>query len=291
MAERSSGGPWTVTGRDAESAARRRFADLVARRDVPLAEAALAIAEEEYPRLDAGRYLGELDALARQVLARAAGHDPASMLRALRTVLFAEAGFRGNADDYYDPRNSFLNEVMERRVGIPITLSVVYLDVAARAGFPAQGVSFPGHFLVKHVTAGREVFVDAFDGGELLSADDLRARHRARASGHELDPRALEGVAAQQILARMLHNLKRIYAERGDDARALWVVDRLLLLSPDDPVERRDHGLLAARLGGVNAAIADLEAYLAAAPDAADAGEVRTLVDQLRGGRGAKYVN
>jgi len=279
-----------VSGRDAESAARRRFADLVARPAVPLAEAALAIAEEEYPRLDSGRYLGELEELARMVDARAAGRDAASMLRAMRAVLFHEGGFRGNAGDYYDPRNSFLNEVLGRRVGIPITLSVVYMEVATRAGFEVQGVSFPGHFLVKHVAGDRAIYVDPFNGGELLSHDDLVARYRARAPGHDLDPRALEGVAPRQIIARMLHNLKRIYAEKGDDPRALWVVDRLLLLAPEDPIERRDHGLLAARLGGTSAAIADLEAYLAAAPGAADAQEVRALVEQLRAPR-SRFVN
>ena len=279
-----------MSGGDAESAARRRFAELVAGDEVPLADAALAIAEEEYPRLDVRRYLGELDALARAVEARLERRDAPSMLRAMRAALFDEARFRGNAEDYYDPRNSFLNEVLERRVGIPITLSVVYLEVAARVGFAVQGVGVPGHFLVKHVAGDRAVFVDPFNGGELLSADDVAARHRARAGGRDLDPRLLDGVSSRQIVARMLHNLKRIYAEKGDDARTLWVVDRLLLLAPDDPVERRDHGLVAARLGGASAAIADLEAYLAASPGAADADQVRALVAQLRGAAG-RWVN
>jgi regulator of sirC expression with transglutaminase-like and TPR domain len=285
-----SGGPWSVSGRDAESAARRRFAELLTRPALPLAEAALAIAEEEYPRLDVGRYLGQLDELAHRVDAAAAGRDAASMLRAMRAVLFDEAGFRGNTEDYYDPRNSFLNEVLERRAGIPITLSVVYMEVARRAGFEVQGVGFPGHFLVKHVAGDRAVFVDAFNGGELLSSDDLVARHRARAPGQDLDPRALDAVTPRQIVSRMLHNLKRIYAEKGDDPRALWVVDRLLLVAPDDPLERRDHGLLAARLGGARAAIADLEAYLEASPDAPDAREVRALVEQLRAPQ-SRFVN
>ena len=267
-----------------ESAARQRFAGLLARPAVPLAEAALAIAEEEYPALAVGDYLARLDvlgaAVGRKVGAR---RDPASTLRALREVLGEEERFRGNADAYYDPRNSFLNEVLERRLGIPITLGVLYIEVAARAGLRLDGVGFPGHFLVKYAGGAREVFVDPFHGGEILSADDCLARFRERAPGLTLEARHLAAVGPRQILGRMLHNLKKIYVEAGDDVRALWVVDRLLILAPDDLAERRDRGLVEARLGGSTAALADLEAYLAATPDAPDAVEVRALAEQLRG--------
>ena len=209
---------------------------------------------------------------------------------ALNHFVFNELGFAGNAEHYYDPRNSFLNEVLDRKLGIPITLSVVYLEVAARVGFAVQGVGFPGHFLVKHVAGDRTVFVDPFNGGELLSADDLAARHRSRAPDKDLDPQLLAAASPRQILTRMLHNLKRIYAEQRDDARTLWVIDRLLLLAPEDPAERRDHGLVAARLGGASAAVADLEAYLAAAPGAADEREIRALVARLRTSAG-RWVN
>jgi regulator of sirC expression with transglutaminase-like and TPR domain len=273
-----------VTPSLGESRARTRFAELIARPSVPLAEAALAIAEEEYPGLSVESCLGQLDALARAVEGRLpARRDAASTLRLLRAVLFEEAGFRGNADAYYDPRNSFLNEVLERRLGIPITLSILYIEVAARVGLAVQGVGFPGHFLVKHVAGQREVFIDPFHGGEILSADDCVARFHTMAPGRALEPRHLEAVTTRQILGRVLHNLKRIYVEAGDDVRALWVMDRLVLLAPADPAERRDRGLVEARLGGVAAALADLDAYLAAAPSADDADEVRDLVQQLRG--------
>ena len=267
-----------------ESAARQRFAGLLARPAVPLAEAALAIAEEEYPALAVGDYLARLDVLGAAV-GRKVGvrRDPASTLRALREVLGEEERFRGNADAYYDPRNSFLNEVLERRLGIPITLGVLYIEVAARAGLRLDGVGFPGHFLVKYAGGAREVFVDPFHGGEILSADDCLARFRERAPGLTLEARHLAAVGPRQILGRMLHNLKKIYVEAGDDVRALWVVDRLLILAPDDLAERRDRGLVEARLGGSTAALADLEAYLAATPDAPDAVEVRALAEQLRG--------
>jgi regulator of sirC expression with transglutaminase-like and TPR domain len=267
-----------------DSLARTRFAALLEQPTVPLAEAALAVAEEEYPHLPVADYLSRLEELASRVSDRLGDRrDAASKLRSLRTVLFDEEGFRGNSDQYYDPRNSFLNEVLDRRLGIPITLSIVYLEVASRVGLSVQGVAFPGHFLVKHASGDREIFIDAFRGGELLSADDCAARYRTVVPGRELDRRVLEGVSARHILARMLHNLKKIYVEASDDVRALWVVDRLLLLTPGDPAERRDRGLVEARLGGSAAALADLEAYLSAMPGAADADEVRDLVQQLRG--------
>jgi regulator of sirC expression with transglutaminase-like and TPR domain len=267
-----------------ETPARRHFAALIARPSPPLADAALAVAEEEYPGLDTGRYLRQLDDLAREVNARLEGRrDAATILRCLRAVLFDEARFRGNADAYYDPRNSFLNEVLDRRLGIPITLGILYMEVAARVGLTLHGVGFPGHFLVKHVAGERETFIDPFHGGEILSADDCIERLRTVSPSRVLDRSHFEAVTPRQILARMLHNLKRIYVQAGDDVRALWVVDRLVLLVPEDPVERRDRGLVEARLGGFAAAVHDLDAYLAAAPAAEDAATVRDLADHLRG--------
>lgn len=264
-----------------DSPARARFAALIAKPAIPLAEAALAIAEEEYPRLDPGQTLATLDELAAAVASRLAGpRTTAEALRQLRSVLFEEGGFRGNQEHYYDPRNSFLNEVVERRLGIPITLSILYIEVASRIGVPVQGVAFPGHFLVKCAAAGREVFIDPFHGGEVLSSDECVARMQARG---DFDPRQLEAVGARPILARLLHNLKRIYVEAGDDVRALWVVDRLLLLSPDDPAERRDRGLVCARLGHSRVATQDLAFYLAAAPHASDREQVAALLAQVRG--------
>ncbi len=265
-----------------DSPARRHFADLMSRPAIPLAEAALAIAEEEYPHLAVGEYLGRIDGLAAEVVDRLGSQRTAAdAIRQLRGVLFERHGFRGNQEAYYDPRNSFLNEVLERRLGIPITLSVLYIEVAARAGLTLHGVGFPGHFLVKHVAGERETFIDPFHGGEILSADDCRARLEAAAPRGARE-HSLDTVTPRQILGRMLHNLKKIYVETGDDVRALWVIDRLVLLAPESPVERRDRGLVEARLGGSAAAVADLEAYLAATPAADDATRVRELAEQLR---------
>ncbi len=270
-----------------ESKARARFAALLQRDPVPLDEAALAIAEEEYPSLDLEEYLVRLDRLGERVRALApASSRAASTLNALRRVLHEELGLRGNEADYYDPRNSFLNEVLDRKLGIPISLSVVWIEVARRCGLALQGVGFPGHFLAKYASsAGVEIFVDAFNGGEMLSADECVARYRARTGGRDLDRRYLRGVSTRQILARMLQNLKRIYVERRDDVRAYAAIDRLLVLSPAQLESLRDRGLVAARLGGGAAAARDLEAYLARAPEAPDADDVRKVLAVLRGRR------
>ncbi len=273
-----------------ESAARARFAALVATASPPLDEAALAIAAEEYPALDTARWLRELDRLGARL--RAAAPEPlraASALRALRKLLAEDEGFRGNVAAYYDPRNSFLNDVLERRLGIPISLSIVYMEVARRAGLALEGVAFPGHFLVKHVSAsGMEVFLDPYNGGEVLSAEECVARFRPAARG-EFDPSWLDAVGPHQILARMLHNLKRIYLQSNDDVRAWWVADRLVVLAPDELEELRDRGLFAARLGAAGPAARDLGAYLARAPEARDAAKVREMLAELR--RSTRLVN
>ena len=157
----------------AETPARRHFAELIARTEIPLVEAALAIAEEEYPELVAGDYLKSIDELAARAEARRGGRGGAAdTLRAVRETLFGEAGFRGNDAHYYDPRNSYLNEVLDRRLGIPISLSIVFMAVARRLGLAVEGVAFPGHFLVKHRAGSRELFLDPYRGGEILSAED-----------------------------------------------------------------------------------------------------------------------
>ncbi len=272
--------------RNDETPARARFAALLQRPEIPLDEAALAIAAEEYPALDAGPTLARLDALATEVATRVGDlRPPLKVLQTMRAV-FREHGYRGNEDDYYDPRNSFLNEVLDRKLGIPITLSILTIEVARRLGVRLLGVGFPGHFLVKcpiQPGLGGEVFIDAFNGWELLGADECTARFRAVLHGRPFDPSLLDPVDSRHILTRLLHNLKRIYGERGDDVRTLWVVDRLLQITPDDLEERRDRGLVSARLGGTAAAVRDLEAYVRGNPRASDVDEVRALLRELGG--------
>jgi len=274
-----------------DTPARAHFASLIARPVIPLAEAALAVAAEEYRGLDVAAHLRAIDRLGSRVAARLLPPPrPAlQVLAALKSVLFEEERFRGNEAEYYDPRNSFLNEVLDRKLGIPITLCLLYIEVAGRAGLPLQGVGFPGHFLVR-CPAGEgmaeDLFVDPFNGGDLLTGEECVARFRALLHGREFDPKFLEPVAPAQILSRMLHNLKKIYVEAGDDVRALWVIDRLILLSPGNLEERRDRGLVSARLGGTASAVKDLSDYLAASPQAADAEEVAQLLSELRERRG-----
>jgi regulator of sirC expression with transglutaminase-like and TPR domain len=202
---------------------------------------------------------------------------------AVGTVLFGEDGFRGNAGDYYDPRNSFLNDVLERRLGIPITLSVIYVEVAARAGLTARGVGFPGHFLVRAEKDGAHCLLDPFNGGAPLGGDDCEALlRRMHGASARLDPAHLRPVGTRQIVTRMLANLKGIYTALGDWPRALRTLDRLLLVCPAALAERRDRGAVHARLGNPRAAIRDWEAYLGGAPDAPDAARVRHDLRALR---------
>jgi regulator of sirC expression with transglutaminase-like and TPR domain len=265
---------------------RAQFAALIERPEIPLAEAALNVAAEEYPGLDVPSYLRRIDALGERVREQLGeGLGALRTLQALRTVLRAE-GFRGNDEQYYDPRNSFLNEVLDRKLGIPITLSVLTIEVARRAGLRLQGVGFPGHFLVRcpgQPGLPGDIYVDAFNGWELLGAEECTARFKAALHGKTFDPGFLDPVDSRHILSRLLHNLKRIYVEKADDVRALWVVDRLLLLAPGDLEERRDRGLVSARLGGTAAAVRDLQAYVQGNPGASDADDVRALLRELGG--------
>jgi regulator of sirC expression with transglutaminase-like and TPR domain len=208
--------------------------------EIDLAEACLLIAEAETPGLDVGRYIRTLDALgeqARTSVGRASG-DEVRITRAVRFV-YETAGFRGNDGDYYDPRNSFLDQVIDRRTGIPITLAVVLVEVSRRAGVEGRGVSFPGHFLVRFDTPRGTIVVDPF-AGRPLSREDLRTLH-ARSGGTGGDPPAnlLEPASKVQILARMLHNLRGIYENRRDEARLRGVMEHLDVLTRAAGARRR----------------------------------------------------
>jgi regulator of sirC expression with transglutaminase-like and TPR domain len=251
---------------------------------LPLAEAALWIAAEEYPGLDVTAWLGRLDALGRRAARRVGPRlDVDQAVTALNGFLFGEEGFRGNTEDYYDPRNSYLNEVLERRLGIPLTLCLVYAEVAGRCGLSARGIGFPGHFLVEVECGEARRLVDAFGGGRTLDeAGCRRLLEQVRGPRARFDPRYLSPLGPRQILVRMLANLKGIHVARADWPRALAAADRLLLLAPEALAELRDRGGFHARLGHAAAAIRDWEAYLAQAPEAADAGQVRQRVAMVR---------
>ena len=235
--------------------------------EIDLTRAALEIARLEYPDLDVGHYRALLAELASEAVPRLAGADSAvERVARLSQYLYGEAGFHGNRTDYYDLRNSFLNQVIERRTGIPITLALVYMDVATQLQMDVRGVGFPGHFLLKCVDAG-PIVIDPFSGDILTQSDCERMFQTALGAGASFDPRALDESPKRQVLARVLGNLKQIHLARGEFARALACVDRILLLRPDDPGELRDRGLLYARLECFRAAASDLERFLALAPD------------------------
>ena len=266
---------------DSAKQIRRRFSELICSDDerINLAEAALLIAAEEYPRMDVGLYLERLDHfgdLAREQAAEA--RDAMDIITALNTTLFEQLGFRGNRESYYDPRNSYLNEVIDRRTGIPITITVVYIEVAKRIGFPIKGVGMPFHFIAKHPAESGDVFIDTFNGGRLLGAagcDELITQM----SGGKLELQAahLEAVTNKQILTRMLSNLLGIYSPT-DHRRALAAIERILLINPGSAPHIRDRGLLLARSGERTQAIAELERYIELSPEAPDDDEIREQI-------------
>ncbi len=267
-----------VTGLDPRVHVRRMFAGLVSgREDFDLLVACLLVAAEEYAGLDIATETARVDALGREVERRIAPlPNFFARLDAVRAFLFEELGYRGNVDPYDDPRNSFLNEVLNRRVGIPITLSILYVEVCRRAGLDAKGVVLPGHHIVRVSDASRTVYVDPFHAGGVITEDDCReltAKATGRASLFHRE--MLEGANAPAILVRLLQNLKRIHLAREDYPRAHAAVERILLVSPDDHREIRDRGFLHAHLGRTDAAVSDLEAYLTLAPRAPDAEAIR----------------
>lgn len=264
--------------------ARRRLTALAAGPDdaIDLAEAALLIAQEEYPALVVDDYLQRLDELAEAAARAGVRPDLAApqQVARLNHFLFVERGFTGNHDNYYDPRNTFLNDVLERRTGIPISLSLVYSEVAQRLGLPVYGVSFPGHFLAKYVGA-IEIIIDPFFG-TVISAEECAQRLQGiYGDKARFEPRLLRPAPPREILVRMLSNLKQIYVDRSDFLRALSCVERILLLSPDVPREIRDRGILYERLECYAAAVRDFERYLQLAPDDPAAGVIRDTLPDL----------
>lgn len=269
-------------------AVRDLFAREVSRgsEELDLARAALLVAKEEYPGLSTERYLGRLDALAEEVHDRLAGEQaPLVVLRELVSTLHERHSFRGNRPEYHDPRNSFLNDVLDRELGIPLTLSIVMLEVGWRLGLPLDGVNFPAHFLVRYRGEAVSLLVDPFRGGEIRFQDQAQELlDRLYGGMVRLRPRFLRTADRVDMLVRLLGNLKAVYLNRRDDGRALAVVERLLLLRPGGPVELRDRGILLARMGRGEEAIPHLEGYLSIAPDAGDAGRVLRILERIRRG-------
>lgn len=275
-----------------------RFSDLLAdeKDRYSLAEACLLIAGDAYPGLDVNRYLAEIERMAARLRGRLPpGVDAEEKVIALNQFLFEDLGFSGNAEDYYDPRNSYLNEVIDRRRGIPISLSIMYMEIGRKIGLPLEGISFPGHFLVRLGLRGSTLVLDPFSGGAPMSEEDLRKLlRRVIAESGRAGLRAAGDVAAElpldqfvepaghrQILARMLRNLKNIYREKGELKLLLQVTNRMIAVAPDAHGELRDRGLVYQKLEAFRAALKDLNDYLERDPEAADADEIRATVVEL----------
>jgi regulator of sirC expression with transglutaminase-like and TPR domain len=274
-----------------EPTPRERFAALARMPDerIDVAEGALLVAAEACPGLVVERHLAELDALAREAAPAVQGKAGArEQVNALLAFVAAQ-GFHGNQDDYYDPRNSYLNDVLARRTGIPITLALVYLELGRRLGMPLAGVSFPGHFLVKHADArsgdgagALAIVVDPFSGAT-LSDDDVRERFKlAMGPESRFEPRWLRPATPREILVRLLGNLKQIHVQREELERALACCDRILLLAPDAPLELRDRGIVHQRLECFGAAVGDLERFLELSPRDPSADAIRETLPNLR---------
>jgi regulator of sirC expression with transglutaminase-like and TPR domain len=250
---------------------------------IELSRAALTIALTDYPDLDIADYLARIDLLATEVTGRLGPEaDIYRSIAALNYVLFRQFGFHGNRDDYFNPKNSFLNEVIERKTGIPITLSVLYMEVAQRVGLRLDGVGFPGHFLVKCVGGGEEIVIDPFNSGEILSREDIDKMLFGLYGGKVVyQSDFLASSTKKDILKRMLANLKAIYINGNDLVKSLAVLDRLVILDPNSAVDIRDRGMVYLRLEYYAQARDDFEHYLRLRPDADDAILVREQLVRL----------
>ena len=253
---------------------------------IDLAEAALLIATHAYPDLDIAQQLARIEELARTLDSRIQRQSgPSQRIAALNEYLFAELGFAANEKDYYDPRNSCLNEVLERRVGIPITLSLLYMEVGGRIGLPLHGVSFPGHFLVKCALPEGTVVLDPYAGGISLGVADLQKRLR-KVHGDELAPPVIAGMletaGKKEIILRLLRNLKAIYLRSQQFDRALTILDWIIAAAPDQPLERRDRGMIYQELECSRAALVDFGRYLELSPGCDDRDEIRGRMVELQ---------
>lgn len=266
--------------------ARRHFAALIERPqgEFRLAEAALYLAQEEYPAMSVQAYLDRIDDMAKTVKDELGLElDPVRIVRGINTHLFETLGFQGNREQYYDPRNSFLNDVIDRSLGIPITLSVIYIEVGRLVGLPIAGVGMPGHFIVQYTAQPEPFWIDPFERGTIMTRDACVERLR-NLYGEQLAWREefLAPISDHDILRRMLNNLKHNYARLRDYPRLLSAIECLLILSPEMPTEVRDRGVVHSQLGHFQAALSDLQRYLELAQDAPDAAVISQYMAALR---------
>ena len=248
-----------------------------------LLEGALAIAWEEYPLIDLGHYRQMIAQMVADLQPRIEHLQyPMKIVQEINRYLFIEQGFRGNDDDYYDPRNSFINNVLDRRLGIPLTLSLLYMVIGDHLNFAIEGISFPGHFIVRPQHPDLEIFIDPYNKGEILFPEDCAAK-LTQLYGREvpLQPEYLAPVPIRRILDRLLNNLKLIYLRRREPVKALAAIERSLMLNPDVPTQWRDRGLICYQLDRYTEARIDLENYVRRLPNAEDSSVIWQLIQEM----------
>ncbi|MCU1307934.1 MAG: hypothetical protein JWN45_2629 [Acidobacteriaceae bacterium] len=255
----------------------------IADENIDLLRAALVIAQTEYPEIDETRYIARVHALAKRVTS---GPDlktlinrppePAEIVRAINRTLFDEEGFRGNRDDYFDTRNSFINDVLDRKLGIPISLSLVYMEIAKRVGLTLLGVGMPGHFLLKHYDEqANELLIDVFEGGRIVNSTACQHRLDEIYHGHmSLRSEHLAAITRRQLLTRMLNNLRHIYMSSRNFRKALTMVELTLCMHPRSPEDIKQRAILRYNLKQFSAAVQDFELYAKIVPEASDAQEI-----------------
>jgi regulator of sirC expression with transglutaminase-like and TPR domain len=261
------------------------FAEIAAQPDneMNLAVGALLIATDEYPDLDVASYVRRLDMLAAGVAERLPrGASPETQVGVINDYLFNQRRFRGNTENYYDPRNSYLNDVLDRRLGIPITLSLVYIEIASRLGIPIRGVGLPGHFVVKYDAPGVDLYIDAFSGGRVLSSSDC-TDFVLQSFGGQLTCLSdyLTPISHRMLLTRMLMNLKLIFMRHGAADRVLRIIDKFLQLHPENAEGYKERAQLHINLHHYRAALCDLINYLNLVPNAADAEIIQQQLDVI----------
>src|SRR5215471_2290861 len=267
----------------------QRFSDVVGPgvedEKIDLLRGALLIAETDYPQLRPELYVRKVEELAVRAKSRLADFsDPSESIPVLNEILFEEEGLRGNNEDYYDPRNSFINDVLDRKLGIPITLALLYEEVARRIGLPLFGVGMPGHFLLKHYDVdGGQVILDPFHGGVLLTVQECQQRLDQIYSGQmELQSEFLSSVSRRRWLTRMLNNLKTIYLSGRNFRKALLMADLILAIYPRSPEDVKQRAALRYNLGELRSALLDFEDYLKMLPEASDADDIRAVILSIR---------
>lgn len=250
---------------------------------IDLSKASLYYAQAEYPDLEVSKYLDYLDKIAENIKANInSSFYPLQVIKAINNHLFDKLNFQGNKQDYYNPDNSYLNKVIDTGMGIPITLSVIYLEIAKRINFPMVGIGMPGHFIIRPDFEDAGIFVDVFNRGEILFEQDCEEKlSQLYQKPVKLEPRFLAPVTNHQILARMLNNLKQIYLHQRQFNKVLSIVEGILIIFPHNPYEIRDRGLLYYEMARWQEATQDLKFYLKTIPDAEDSPMIKMLLNKI----------